>query len=282
MLDQYYRHSTDYIQYDHLKTFNPVSIGDHNHSGKYEIYFFISGNAEFVTLESRHKLRFGDVFLLNDTDFHNINVKSDEPYERILIHFIPELFILFSNPDLNLLEPFTRKNNTVVSRLSPYSDDLKQIIKICNEIEELEKNITVSFGILYLLKFIELLVLLNKIYSEIKENSGHENIPSRLISIINYIENNLEHQISLDILEKEFYINGSYLSRLFKKNTGMNLSSYIMHKRIARAQELLLTGLNVNEACYYSGFNNYFHFLKVFKKTTGVSPLQYKKRQLSG
>ncbi len=281
MLKHYYYHPTDYIQYDHLKTFGPMSFGNHEHIGKYEIYFFVSGNAEFITHGNKHKLKFGDIFLVKDTDFHGVYVTPGEPYERILIHFRPEPFRLLSSPKLDLLEPFALENPEPVM-LVPSDDVLKKIIKIFNDIEELEKNLTESFAVLYLLRFIELLVLLHKIYSDSVESGGNGKLTPRLIEIIDFIENNLENKITLDILEKRFYINGSYLSRMFKKSIGINLSNYIIHKRISRAQELLLVGMNVYEACYLSGFNNYNHFIKVFKKHTGISPLQFKKKQLSG
>jgi YesN/AraC family two-component response regulator len=102
-------------------------------------------------------------------------------------------------------------------------------------------------------------------------------IPDKLIPILQYIEDNIDKDLSLDVLEHSFYIDKFYLSRLFKKVTGSNLHEFILYKRISRAKQLLSNGNSAIEACALSGFNDYSNFHRIFKRTVGVSPGKYKK-----
>jgi AraC-like DNA-binding protein len=104
----------------------------------------------------------------------------------------------------------------------------------------------------------------------------HSNIPEKLIPILDYINENLEGDLSLEFLEKRFYINGSYLSRLFKKSTGSTIHEYIIYKRISKAKKLLAEGSSATEAAFMCGFNDFSNFSRLFKRTVGVSLRQYK------
>lgn len=108
-------------------------------------------------------------------------------------------------------------------------------------------------------------------------NEEHTNIPERLVPILDFIGQHLSEELTLQTLEKEFFINKFYLSRLFKNSIGSNLHEYIIFKRISRAKKLLSEGLNVTETSIQCGFNDYSNFLKLFKRTVGISPGKYNK-----
>lgn len=73
----------------------------------------------------------------------------------------------------------------------------------------------------------------------------------------------------------------SRFAHIFRERTGTNFVSYVNELRIGRAKNLLSnTGLRVLEAAYQSGFRNLSHFNHVFRKKTGFSPTEYKKRQM--
>ena len=67
-----------------------------------------------------------------------------------------------------------------------------------------------------------------------------------------------------------------YVSRLFSRESGTTYRKYLTELRVEKAKELLATtGLSIAEVCDRVGFNDYFHFLKTFKRLTGVSPGKY-------
>ena len=93
------------------------------------------------------------------------------------------------------------------------------------------------------------------------------------------IQQRYQKDISLDTLAKLVFIHPIYLSDLFKKETGMNISHYITLYRIQKAKELLRDLQNkVYDIAYQTGFNDARYFSQVFKKETGLTPTQYREK----
>ena len=92
-----------------------------------------------------------------------------------------------------------------------------------------------------------------------------------------YIHDNYREDIGRNEIAEEFFLTPDYLGKLYKKETGKNISSYINECRIEKATELLGTGkFNVSETAELVGFSNFSYFSTLFKKFTGVSPNRYK------
>lgn len=96
---------------------------------------------------------------------------------------------------------------------------------------------------------------------------------------LDYINENLCEDLSLDILANRVYLSNYYLSRLFKKEIGVTLSSYILHKKIELAKKLLLeTDKNIIEISTALNFKEQTYFCKVFKNSIGISPTEFRKK----
>ena len=103
--------------------------------------------------------------------------------------------------------------------------------------------------------------LINETVSIIEDNLGNENLSLRWIA------------------GTVLYTNVDYLGKLFKKETGKNFSHYVMEKRMEMAKELIVDGKKdkIYEVAEKVGYgSNSQYFSQVFKKYTGVSPLEYK------
>ena len=92
----------------------------------------------------------------------------------------------------------------------------------------------------------------------------------QLKSVITYINNRFTENISLDELEKKFYISKYHLCRIFRKATGLTVHQYITRKRLTMVRELVHEGKNFSEAAIIAGFGDYSSFYRahksVFKK----------------
>ncbi len=102
-------------------------------------------------------------------------------------------------------------------------------------------------------------------------------------NIIKYIQDNLSNeQLSLKSIAGEvFYMNESYLSKLFIKETGEKFSHYLTRLRMEKAKELIETcdDERIYEVALKVGFgNNPQYFSQLFKKYTGFAPTEYKRR----
>lgn len=98
-------------------------------------------------------------------------------------------------------------------------------------------------------------------------------------SLKNYIMANYHERIVLEELsEQVYFVDPSYLSRLFKKKCGMSFSAYLQKVRMEKAKELLETNPNmtVAEIATAVGYNDYSHFIQVYKRYFGQTPTQYK------
>ncbi|ANE47113.1 hypothetical protein SY83_13535 [Paenibacillus swuensis] len=92
-----------------------------------------------------------------------------------------------------------------------------------------------------------------------------------------YIQTHLSGDISIMTLANHVYLNPSYLSRVFKHETGESISSYTMRVRMERAAyDLLNTRKKVYEITSELGYQNPQHFIKVFKKYYELTPQEYR------
>ncbi len=92
-----------------------------------------------------------------------------------------------------------------------------------------------------------------------------------------YIHENISSHLTRYIIAKEIYVNADYMGRIFKMETGKNISQYITEERIEFAKELLSKGkLSVSDVALEVGFTNFSYFSKVFKEFTGINPAEYK------
>ncbi|MFJ8354708.1 helix-turn-helix domain-containing protein [Bacillus paramycoides] len=96
---------------------------------------------------------------------------------------------------------------------------------------------------------------------------------------MNYISKNVYDGISLNELANHLDITPTYLSKLFKKEVGIPLSEYIQGERVEEAKKLLtLTTYPLSDICTWLNFNDQSYFIKVFKKSTNMTPRQYREK----
>lgn len=79
-------------------------------------------------------------------------------------------------------------------------------------------------------------------------------------------------------LAEQFHLNPQYISQLFKSEIGVNFLAYLTNIRMEKAKKLLLTSsASIAEVAEQSGYGDYRVFTKVFKKSEGVTPSQYRR-----
>ena len=94
--------------------------------------------------------------------------------------------------------------------------------------------------------------------------------------VVNYIQNNLKEDISLKNLSNIASMSTTSFYRFFKRELGMSPIEFILKEKIKCAKKLLKNpGLQINEVCYLSGFEDANYFSRLFKKQEGITPKQY-------
>lgn len=113
--------------------------------------------------------------------------------------------------------------------------------------------------------------------SDARDTDIYKNCSYLVKRILNFIDENYDKEISLNLLSGKFNVSPNYISRLFKEETGETLFNYLNSVRIEQAKTLLRdTDLKIYEVGFKVGFNSTVHFNIVFNKLAGVSPKQFK------
>lgn len=160
-----------------------------------------------------------------------------------------------------------------------YNSCIKKIEKLGNQ--KSKKEILDVFEIIYSYNNLDELIddLLNKLQS-INNKSNYESHP-----IIKKIKKDIDLKYADDLrLQKfadKYHINSCYLSQLFKDKTGKTFTKYLIEQRINKAIELFKDDLLFYEISKKVGYDDYYHFCKLFKRYKGMNPSEYKKRYIS-
>lgn len=138
-------------------------------------------------------------------------------------------------------------------------------------------------GIERLLKFIEILheLSITEDYTLLNAQDFamevYQQDNDRVDQIFKYITKNFQNHISLEDIANEVNMTPPSFCRYLKKVTGKTFTSLVNEYRIVHASKLLTEKpTSITEICYLSGFNNFSHFNKLFKKKTGWSPSNYR------
>jgi len=145
------------------------------------------------------------------------------------------------------------------------------------------ENLSKYEGIERIIKFLEILkeLSLSDDYSLLNvDGFAFEVEPqdNKKIEIIyRHVRKNFTRPIPLDEISEKVSMTVPAFCRYFKKVTGKTFTQFVNEFRIVHATKLLAENpASITDICYESGFNNFSHFNKLFKKFTGKSPLKYR------
>lgn len=100
-----------------------------------------------------------------------------------------------------------------------------------------------------------------------------------IFETIEYIESNLDSDLSLEVLSSRVHVSKNYLSSMFIKHTGMKVTNFINKLRVSRAKEFLKSeDYSLEYISSLCGFKNQSYFSTVFKKLELKTPLEYRSK----
>lgn len=109
--------------------------------------------------------------------------------------------------------------------------------------------------------------------------TGKKAMHPSIKKIVQYVKKNYEKDLTIRGLAEIFDMNADYLSALFKKETDMNLNSFINITRLSIAHKLLEeTDCRISEAAFQAGFSNPGYFTKQFRSFYGYTPSEIRKK----
>ena len=223
----------------------------------------------------------GDAFVVSPGNLHFMGSQTGKvDYFTFLFPLKYISFCINDMLDDKLLEPL--KNGHLM--ISPEIEDTvkeqcEQLVEIYGaKKEESQSKITAQIKTkIILLQFI-LHMWENGFIIE-NDKSGRNTVEKEMIS---YIQQSFTGEISLKKFGEQFHLSEKYVSQYFKEHFHITLSKYVTYLRLEHAKQLLQNSdIPVTEVAMLSGYQNVSYFIRSFKKTYEVSPLQYRKNKLT-
>lgn len=245
---------------------NPNKFPMHAHYTN-EIYFFISGKGVYYVEGNSYTLQQNDVLIMRQGETHKLHIDKSQSYERIAIHFSPAIFKNY--PDY-ILKPFNDRPLGRLNQLHTSSFATDHYISTFNLIRNAIESKNPSFHLTA-----HLFSLVSEIYLAYEKQLKIEQQPDSnylIVNIVDFINNNLYADISLDALSERFYLSKSQINRLFKKATGTTVWNYILIKRLMKAKSFIEHGETALAASNKCGFRDYSTFYRAYKSRFGCSP----------
>ena len=111
------------------------------------------------------------------------------------------------------------------------------------------------------------------------EGNRAEDVNAHMVSAIkNYCNSHLAEDLSLTVVSRVVYVSARHANKIFKQETGINITEYILNTRLEKAKELLTTtDKKVEEISELVGFNTPHYFIKKFKEKNNATPNMYRK-----
>lgn len=251
-------HKTEYLIPEAPET-EPL----HMH-GQLEFFFNIASDVSFLVNNNLYLVPVGDAVLSRPGDIHMGMFHKTAVHEYICLwvdaDFSSPLFAFLRKNDFHPLFSFDQPTKQRLHSL------IFSLLDSCkNAGSELEKC---SF----------LLQILSLFEQEKTKPVYRPYIPEALQRVLDDIHQNFSSIRTVnDILDAHF-VSSSTLSRWFRQYLHSSPRAYLESVRLSNAAVLLENGYSVTEACMRSGFSDCSHFIVLFKKRFGKTPLQYKKK----
>ena len=272
--EEYYYATSDTIRVQDTVTTQPFDGRYHFHDN-YEIYLFLSGDADLYIEENRYRLQRGHLFVLSDKEIHRVSVRGAAPYRRITVHFDHRVVAALNTPATNLFACFLDHRPGEGNALALAEDQFRDLDAILGKMAATSTRY--GADVLAAVYLAELLVHINGLF--IQSKSYAPTRPSGIIAeVIQYIGSNLDRRLTLDTIAAQFLLDKFYLSHLFRRETGDGLHQYMLIKKVSIAKRYLSEGRSVAETCELAGFNDYNNFIRTFKKIAGTTPGKYLNR----
>lgn len=238
-----------------------------------KIIIFLSGNINYTIEGKSYLLKPYDIVLVNAGEIHRPSVLDSSAYERIIIYVSTQFLNSYSGEEFDLKYCFERAKKEHSNVLRIHAIDKSKLYQVCAELEYSFADDAFAKELYQKILFLEFMIQLNRTAISNHINYLDSNIGNtKLLQILDYINEHLAEEITIDILSAQFYLNRYYLMHYFKEETGYTIGNYISEKRILLAKNLVQNGCSITDACYQSGFKNYSAFSRAFKKTFHTIP----------
>lgn len=235
-----------------------------------EIYVNLSGNVSFVIEKNIYNIRPGDIIIVKPYEYHHCIYHDDSDH----LHY---WFMFSANENPEIFDFFLNKKRGKNNLLRLPEDISKRFLELCEKLTNINPNYRIST----MAVFFELASYIAKGLNQYNIKEVNENLPQSVNEILEYVNKNFAEIKNINKLASDLYVSVTTLERYFKKYLSTTPKRYLEDRKLSNACMLLRQNKSVTEACFESGFEDYSHFITVFKKNFNTTPLKYKKNILN-
>ena len=258
--------------------FNKGLIPNHSHDFM-EIVYILEGSGYHILNGTKHFVQQGDLFMISPKSSHSY-LKLSDTFKWINCCFYPNVI------DINMINSYSTNDFLKMTYFSTYVQFQKITfndieLKNYNTIENLFMSMKQEYdesnsNSQEILKHY-LFILLIKIFEKSATQNKAMDNSSIIDKVLEYLEN-ADDKIKLEDIAKKIFISPNYLRNLIKKHTGRSFTDIVHDIKIDKASTMLSQGYTVSAIMNQIGIYDTKSFYKLFKKHTGITVSEYRKK----
>jgi AraC-like DNA-binding protein len=264
---------------------------DHDFKGYYhwhqccEILFVHEGQGTVVVNQQTYDIRRGMFFFFHPYQLHQIHadVSPERPYIRSIFYIDPLLverqLRAFPNRHTLFAALWQGKDKNHAYDLHFQAEIMEWIYELYEKARGKGKTEYSEESTMLLLQILSCLSIEKPFKNEQVSKVMERRTLRYSETIMRWIEDHFQEEVSLEHLAEETHLSKNYVSRIFHQETGSSITDYLTARRIKEGCRLLeTTTLPVEEIGIRIGFSNVSYFVQLFKKVVGTTPLQYRNK----
>ena len=242
----------------------PTNLNSRHCHDTYEILYVSEGSGRYVVEGVEYPVKPRTLMIFPPLTFHCVTIDEGAVYDRTVLYFEEGGVADCAKGAFSKLSDMASPAGAFYS-----ADALPDaIISVFDRFEAIAQLPDLERESLSILLLSELLIHLSLAHHE----DWHYDEGELGARVIRFLNNNMERDIPLDKLAKRFFVSKFYLCRAFKKYSGVSIHSYINHKRVMYAKQLIESGETASAAAYRVGFGDYSAFYRAYVKIVGRAP----------
>jgi AraC-like DNA-binding protein len=274
----------------HITTATHGTVTAHRHEF-FELVYLIDGRGTHRIGAESYPIQTGDVYVISPDEPHAYHSADDAAMRIVNVLFLPQILdeallddaALSGLTRLLYIEPLFREEARFAHRLNLEGSVAYRVEAMLQEMEQEQRAQAPGYRLVLKSMFCTLLVLLSRAYEQQLSRAGAAVQFARRHAVvdaaISYIEAHHTEAVSLADVAHYTAMSPSRLAHLFKTHTRRSILSYLHEYRIGRiCAELRQTDTPVTDVALNLGYGDLRFFHRVFRRYTGCSPTEYRRR----
>lgn len=243
----------------------------------HKIIFFLKGEAAYIIEGKTYPLTARDILFVRAGEIHKPVTYPDKTYQRIVVYISP-LYLQKLGQDKYPLEQCFDKSQHMDSVMHAPAGRSHDLLFHMDKLEQVSQQQGFANELYTQVLFTELMILINRaILDKELENLAEITYDPRIQQLLQYINEHLAEDLTIDLLAEKSFTSRFYMMRKFKADTGCSIHQYINSKRLLLAKKLLTTTeLPITQLCFQCGFKDYSSFSREFKRSFAITPTEFR------